>query len=409
MNILILTPGFPKDRHDPSLHFLYLEIKYLLERFGHIKVFVFTKGRTEIKLDNLEIISYQAPAGKKEYLVSALKFLAGFRMTFLSYLLRGPGKIKRFIKTIYMEMQIRQVIEKYHIDIVHSHFAFPDGCAGVLANRGNIPHVITLRGVDIAKSEELDYGLRRNRFYEKMLKLSLKRCDVITVASREFEKITLDFLKMSKRERIRIIPNGTIVKGFEQPRETDIPDSKIVLFAGGFHPRKGLAYLIEAAARVVEKFRDVEFRVLGNTDRKRKKNCMKRIDELGLTDKFNILGPVPPSRMDEHYKECHMLVHPALIEGFGNVIIEAMARRKPIIGFKTGGLIDIIDDGVTGFLVEKQDVAGLAEKILYLLQNPGESRTLGLQGYRKVVREYGIDKRVRAFFDLYRELIGGGT
>lgn len=404
MNILVLTPGFPKNRNDLTLHFIYLEIKYLLELFDHVRIFVFTRGRTEIKLKNLEIISYRPPAGKKKYILSTLKFLVGFKMRYISYLLAGAVKLKRLIKVIFIEMQIREVIKKFDIHIIHSHFAFPEGCAGVLANRENIPHLITLRGVDIAKNEEIGYGFRRNPFYEKILKLSLRKCNLITVASNEFKKITADFLEGGKNERIRLIPNGTIVKPFDQPEQNPSAFPKIVLFAGGFHRRKGLNYLIEAAALVVEKFPDVEFRILGNGDLYNRGQYMKRIRELKLTDKFTFMGAVPPSRMDEHFERCHMLVHPALIEGFGNVVIEAMARRKPVIGFKTGGLIDIIDDGFTGFLIEKYDVSGLAEKIVCLLQNPAQAQEFGVKGYQKVIKEYTIEKRVTAFFELYREL-----
>lgn len=412
MNILVLTPNFPKDQDDYTLHFIYLEIKYLLEFFPYARVFVFTTVETRISLKNLTVITYRPPTNKRIYISTALKFLTRLNRDSFSYWFAGLTKPKRFTKLLHQQMQIREIIKKYHIDIIHSHFAFPQGCAGSPANVKNIPQVITLRGADIKKSEELQYGLRRDPFFEKMLKLSLKKCSAITVASVEFKRITVEFLNEKNSNRIRIIPNGTVLENSPHtPQEFDgVPgpagDKKIVLFAGGFHKRKGFSYLIEAARLVVKECGDVEFWVIGNGDIARKEDYLKQIADLDLADRFRFIGIVPPHEMNSYYECCSMLVHPAIIEGFGNVVIEAMAQKRPVIGFNTGGLTDIIDESINGFKVEKYDAAGLAKKIIYLLQNPRIAQELGLNGYKKVAAEYSIEKRVKSFYELYSELLG---
>ncbi|MCI0471016.1 MAG: hypothetical protein L0Y73_05100, partial [Candidatus Aminicenantes bacterium] len=96
MNILVLTPNFPKDQDDYTLHFIYLEIKYLLELYPDARVFVFTTVETRISLKNLTVIAYRPPANKRIYISTALKFLIGINRKSISYLLTGMKKPKRF-------------------------------------------------------------------------------------------------------------------------------------------------------------------------------------------------------------------------------------------------------------------------------------------------------------------------
>ncbi|MCI0471058.1 MAG: hypothetical protein L0Y73_05310, partial [Candidatus Aminicenantes bacterium] len=124
MNILVLTPNFPKDQDDYTLHFIYLEIKYLLELYPDARVFVFTTVETRISLKNLTVIAYRPPTNKRIYISTALKFLIGINRKSVQYLLTGLTKPKRFTKLLHQQMQIREIIEKYHIDIIHSHFAY---------------------------------------------------------------------------------------------------------------------------------------------------------------------------------------------------------------------------------------------------------------------------------------------
>jgi len=105
------------------------------------------------------------------------------------------------------------------------------------------------------------------------------------------------------------------------------------------------------------------------------------------------------------YSSADIFVLPTLADSFPNALLEAMLHAKPVIGFRTGGLIDIIDDGETGFLVNQNDTLDLANKIRILYQDKNLCRIFGEKAYKKVKREYNIELKIQRYNQLYNELI----
>lgn len=88
------------------------------------------------------------------------------------------------------------------------------------------------------------------------------------------------------------------------------------------------------------------------------------------------------------------------------VATEAMACGKPVIASRVGGLPDQIVDGFNGFLVPPRNPKAIADRILYLLENPSEMRRMGLNGRVLAEREFDIEKRVDRVVRLYKALLG---
>jgi glycosyltransferase involved in cell wall biosynthesis len=84
-----------------------------------------------------------------------------------------------------------------------------------------------------------------------------------------------------------------------------------------------------------------------------------------------------------------------------------MACGKPVVASRVGGLPDQIIDGYNGFLVPPRDPKALADRILYLLENPSEARRMGLNGRKLAVERFDIEKRVDKIVKLYQELVNG--
>jgi glycosyltransferase involved in cell wall biosynthesis len=101
-----------------------------------------------------------------------------------------------------------------------------------------------------------------------------------------------------------------------------------------------------------------------------------------------------------------MLFNPSVTETFGNVTTEAMAAGVPVVAARATGAVDLIDDGVTGFLVEPLDVSGYADAIQRIVEAPELKRRLGLAGHRKA-GEYRWDTANQAVLDTYLELMQG--
>jgi len=89
-------------------------------------------------------------------------------------------------------------------------------------------------------------------------------------------------------------------------------------------------------------------------------------------------------------------------EAFGLVLAEAMAFGKPIVATRVGGIPEVVDDGVTGFLVARGDTAALAEKFVMLARDPDLRQRLGRAGRRRAEGEFNLGRNVDLMIDLYR-------
>jgi len=127
----------------------------------------------------------------------------------------------------------------------------------------------------------------------------------------------------------------------------------------------------------------------------------RQASEQGLSSRIHFTGPLPQSVLAQRMAEASVLVLPSQSEGFGRVILEAMAAGTPVIGSRVGGIPELIEDGVNGFLVAPGDERTLADKINWLFENGDQARTMGqaarrfagqlfstagyLHGYREIV------------------------
>jgi glycosyltransferase involved in cell wall biosynthesis len=103
-----------------------------------------------------------------------------------------------------------------------------------------------------------------------------------------------------------------------------------------------------------------------------------------------------------------VFVFPSLQEALGTAILEALAMRKAVVASRVGGIPEIIQEGKTGFLVDPEKPAAIAEKVIPLLKNPDLRRRLGDQGRRFVESHYDNRLMVGRLEALYRELMGAG-
>lgn len=177
----------------------------------------------------------------------------------------------------------------------------------------------------------------------------------------------------------------------------------MVVFSLRLHePRYGLEYLIRAAPLVVGKNKDVVF-VIGGDGSLRKYHEQLAV-KLGVKEKIIFTGKIPRNRVPYYYAMSNMVVVPSLQEAFGLVITEAMASGKPVIGTNVGGIPDQIIDGFNGFLVKPKDFQAIAEKIIYLVNNPGEAKRMGMNGRKIVELKFNIEKRIDKIIDLYQTI-----
>lgn len=166
---------------------------------------------------------------------------------------------------------------------------------------------------------------------------------------------------------------------------------------------KGVDAVIRALPELRKQFAGIRYEVVGGGDDRPRLEGLAR--ELGVDDLVVFRGRLWPDELAEAYRDCTLYVMPSSHEGFGIVFLEAALFGKPAIGGRHGGTPEVIQDGVTGFLVDREDVGGLTSALERLLQSEDLRDRLGAAARERLRSrfEYSAFKR-----GLTRLLEGGG-
>ena len=142
-----------------------------------------------------------------------------------------------------------------------------------------------------------------------------------------------------------------------------------ILFAGVLIPRKGVHFLLEAFARVQADLPQARLRLVGDAaNRDYAAQLRRQVLAHGLTERVTFEAHVPQTQLAQRMAGARVLVLPSQSEGLGKVIIEAMLCGTPVLASNVDGIPEIVEHGVTGYLVPSGDVEALAERLLHLFR-----------------------------------------
>lgn len=161
---------------------------------------------------------------------------------------------------------------------------------------------------------------------------------------------------------------------------------------------KGADAVIEALPELARRFPDVEYLVIGGgTDVGRHEQLAR---DLGVAERVTFAGVVDDDELLRAYEACDVFVLPSTGEGFGLVLLEAMAYAKPVVAAATGGPLDIVEDGRTGRLVAAQaDVGGA---LLDLMSDPDAARAMGRAGRDLLREKFSFGRYVESWREVLR-------
>jgi glycosyltransferase involved in cell wall biosynthesis len=205
--------------------------------------------------------------------------------------------------------------------------------------------------------------------------------------------------------RLETVYNGIALDGSAVPttlrRDLGIPgDAVVVAHVGRLAAVKGQRELIEALAATP----DVHAVLVGEdieTDGAFRRELEAEAERIGVADRVFFAGYRPQAAAE--LAEVDALVLPSRIEGLPIVVLEAMARGKPVVATPVGGTPELVVDAETGVLVE--DIAGLAAALRWLAGNPGEARRMGEAGRRRVEEHFSEDAMTRRVLGLYDDAV----
>jgi len=139
-----------------------------------------------------------------------------------------------------------------------------------------------------------------------------------------------------------------------------------------------------------------------------------QVESLGLTQSVRFLGSLDADGVARAMRSAHVLIAPSVTaesgdkEGVPNVIKEAMATGLPVLSTRHGGIPELVEDGLSGFLVDEHDVEGLSRRLTQLITSPESWASIGRAGRAKVEAEYDMNLLNDLLVERYRGLLSTG-
>lgn len=194
-------------------------------------------------------------------------------------------------------------------------------------------------------------------------------------------------------------------------RSLDLPaDGPLVGCFGRIRPQKGNDVFVRAMIRVLTDLPKGRALIMGRaTDEHREflKRLKAEVAAAGLSDRILFRDEVPIAELAAHFQALDLYVAPQRWEGFGLTLLEAMGCGTPVVAARVGAFEDLIVDGVTGWLVDVEDIDAIVRHVHRLISDAELLATFGAAARRHVVAQFSIDREATALVNLYRALLDG--
>ncbi len=306
-----------------------------------------------------------------------------------------------------LSSKLVDTIKLHDIDLLHVHYAIPHAYAGYMAKKMleeegiYVPMITTLHGTDITL-------VGKHPFYKPAVTFSINQSDVVTSVSENLKQRTLEFFDIKKE--IEVVPNFIDSKKYSTSY-TDCQrslmaddDEKIVTHISNFRKVKRIPDVVEVFYRIQQKIPAKLVMVGEGPERANAENLCKK---LGISEKVIFLGN--SNEIDRILCFSDLFLLPSESESFGLAALEAMINKVPVISSNTGGIPEVNEQGITGFLSDVGDVDDMAKNALKILSDDAvlekfkENAVVSAQRFdiRKVVPLYEAlyEKAYKSRFD----------
>lgn len=297
--------------------------------------------------------------------------------------------------------KMADVIQNEGLDILHVHYAVPHAVCAVLArsmaNR-DVRIMTTLHGTDITVLGQ-DSGLT------KAIKYGIEQSDIVTAVSSALVKQTYQLIDTQKP--IETVYNFVDEEVFK-PLEVDdlksqfgiAPDEKVIIHVSNFRKIKNVTDVVQAFMKVRAQMKAKLILVGDGPDKHR---IMEEVKHTSYSDDVLFLGK------QENVAELYAISDLKLLlsekESFGLVLLEAMACGVPGIGTMIGGIPEVIQHGVNGYLVDLHDVQAVADYALALLLNENKRQKFRDAAIKTAQTKFQSEKIISHYESLYEELL----
>lgn len=390
MKVTFLTTSFPRFEGDYAGVFVYDLAKSLVRKALSISVLA---PHTEHvphseNMDGIDVhrFSYFYPPDWQKFAYGAgiptnlrRSRLARFQAPFfiLAFLLKGINLVRRS-------------------EIVHAHWIEPGLFGLILARLWKRPLVISVHRFNpVGKVGRILYNW------------VLPKADYILFNSSYTQQRCLESLSLKGYD---IVPPGIDLQKFSSKWENaqEERSSKVVFALGSLLPVKGFTHLVDAIPEVLEQHPESQFIIGGQGPEYTA--LIKQAELLGVAENLQLLGRVSTEDVPKFMSDADVFVLPSIphesgdTEALGMVLVEAMACGTPCVASRTGGIVDVVDDNINGYLVSPGDSKELAEKINELLNENSLREKMGRVGREKIEKIFALDVIATQVESIYKQI-----
>lgn len=181
---------------------------------------------------------------------------------------------------------------------------------------------------------------------------------------------------------------------------------KAVLYAGTIYPLKNTLSLLKAIRIVLGKHPDARLRICGRLlDEAYMQSLQQYVRDQGMESSVDFLGVIDRAEIIKCLSDSACLVLPSRQENTPNVVAQAMSAARAVVATPVGGVPEMVDDGITGYLVGPDDIEGMADRIIRLMDNPELGKTMGLAAREKALRSFERHAHIDQLVSICRDVI----
>jgi N-acetyl-alpha-D-glucosaminyl L-malate synthase BshA len=303
--------------------------------------------------------------------------------------------------SLALAVMLHQVAVRERLDVIHAHYAIPHATSAIEARQlmtGNqsVAVVTTLHGTDITL-------VGQDPSYFTITKYSIEHSDAVTAVSEYLRDETYRAFGCSTCD-IAVIPNFVDLAEFH-PREAgtcgDGAQEKTLMHISNMRPVKRMQDVVRIFAQVREK---IPSRLVLVGDGPDRPLAEREAETLGISARVRFLGKVEDVAQALRWADLYLL--PTDVESFGLSALEALATGVPVIGTNGGGLPEVVEHGVSGFLAPVGDVDALAGGAIALLEDPKRWKAASAAA-RARAAEFATERVVPRYEELYAAVAGG--
>jgi L-malate glycosyltransferase len=289
---------------------------------------------------------------------------------------------------------VKSAIRSFQPDIVHAHFASSNGLLASLANFH--PFIVSVWGSDIF---EFPYV---SPLHRAVMRFNLNRADRVLSTSVIMARQTTEFTDKT----VEVTPFGVDIHRF-RPQLKPARVGLVIGTVKALEPKYGVDCLLHAFKLLVDRKPEASLTLLLVGEGSQRKDLEALASELQIENKVVFTGRVPHREIARYHNMMDISVFtPICTESFGVAAVEASACGNPVVAANIGGLPEIVDHGVTGYVVPPRSPARTADAIEKLLGDRGLRVRMGFAGRRRVQRLFNWNDNVNRMIDIYRSTLG---